>query len=68
MEPPVANLVVPKRKISYSQSIEVSKSAYKYKIENLYKESNVVGIRQLNYLNPKYKEIHGAEQLFQKDE
>ena len=38
MEPPLVELVVPKKKISYFQSIEESKSAYKHKIDNQYIE------------------------------
>ena len=57
MEPPLARLVVPKKKISYFQSIEASHNAYKHKIDNRYIESNVVGIRQLDYLNPKYEKV-----------
>ena len=54
MEPPVKKLHVPKMKMNYLQSVAESKVAWQHKVQHRYKEQNIVGIRQLNYLNPKY--------------
>lgn len=55
MEPPVAKLTVPLISKNYHESLKETKNAWKHKIQNRYLENNVVGIRQLNYLNPDKK-------------